>query len=54
MEPTQTETFESSVIRRMWYQNEWFYSIVDVVAVLTESINANRYWNTLKTRLRAV
>jgi len=25
MEPTQTESFESSVVRRMWYQNEWFY-----------------------------
>ncbi|HEX5688821.1 MAG TPA: BRO family protein [Roseiflexaceae bacterium] len=37
----------------MWYQGVWFYSIVDVVAVLTESVNANRYWNTLKTRLRA-
>jgi DNA-damage-inducible protein D len=52
MEPTQIEAFESGVVRRMWYQNEWFYSIVDVVAVLTESVNANRYWNTLKTRLR--
>lgn len=53
MELMQTETFESGVVRRMWYQNEWFYSIVDVVAILTESVNPNRYWNTLKTRLRA-
>lgn len=53
MEPTKAEAFEHSAVRRMWHQNEWFYSIVDVVAVLTESVNANRYWNTLKTRLRA-
>ena len=53
MEPTQIEAFESGVVRRMWYQDEWFYSIVDVVAVLSDSVNANRYWNTLKTRLRA-
>jgi hypothetical protein len=52
MEPTEIEAFESGIIRRMWYQNEWFYSIIDVVALLTESVNANRYWNTLKTRLR--
>lgn len=51
-EPTQTEVFGHDVVRRMWHQNQWFYSIVDVVALLTESVNPNRYWNTLKTRLR--
>ncbi|NTU82944.1 MAG: hypothetical protein HGA45_26855 [Chloroflexales bacterium] len=34
----------------MWYENRWFYSVIDVVAVLTESVNPNRYWNTLKSR----
>lgn len=50
-ESTQHETFASDVVRRMWYQNEWYYSLVDVIAVLTDSTNANRYWNTLKGRL---
>ena len=50
---TQATVFSGGVVRRMWYQDAWFYSLVDVVAVLTESANANRYWNTLKTRLRA-
>lgn len=47
------QTFNANVVRRMWYQDTWYYSIIDVVAVLTESVNPNRYWNTLKSRLRA-
>lgn len=44
--------FGSHIIRRMWYQEQWYYSVIDVVAVLTESANPNRYWNTLKSRLK--
>lgn len=43
--------FESSQIRRQIYNNEWFYSIVDVVAILTESKNPRDYWYRLKKRL---
>ena len=32
-------------------QNKWYFSIVDVVAVLTESPNPNNYWKVLKHRL---
>ncbi|NJO55871.1 MAG: phage antirepressor protein [Rhodospirillales bacterium] len=46
------EPFHQTVVRRMWYEDRWFYSVVDVVAVLTESVNPNRYWNTLKSRLQ--
>jgi DNA-damage-inducible protein D len=54
MEQSQApEPFSPAVVRRMWYENGWFYSIVDVVAVLTESVNPNRYWNTLKSRLQS-
>jgi hypothetical protein len=31
---------------------EWYFSIVDVVAVLTESIDPSAYWRKLKQRLR--
>lgn len=48
----EPQQFNSNVVRRMWYQDNWYYSIVDVVAVLTESTNPNRYWNTLKVRLQ--
>ena len=51
-QPTAPQTFNTNVVRRMWYQDAWYYSVIDVVAVLTESVNPNRYWNTLKSRLQ--
>lgn len=42
--------FEQQTIRRVWHQGEWYYSIVDVVAVLTESANPRNYWNMVKAR----
>jgi len=47
--------FESQKIRRDWYQEEWWFSVVDVVAVLTEQptpLKARKYWNKLAQRLR--
>ncbi|MFW8602435.1 Bro-N domain-containing protein [Desulfobacterota bacterium M19] len=47
--------FESRKIRRDWYQEEWWFSVVDVVAVLTEQstpLKARKYWNKLAQRLR--
>ncbi len=37
-------------IRRVWHKNEWYYSIVDVIAILADSTNPRSYWNKLKTR----
>jgi hypothetical protein len=34
-------------------QEKWFISIVDLVAILTDSPNARKYWSVLKTRLKA-
>ena len=45
--------FQDKNIRRTWYHDEWFFSVVDVVAVLTESMNAGAYWRKLKQRLVA-
>jgi hypothetical protein len=47
--------FESKKIRSQWDADaeKWFFSIVDVVEVLTESPNARKYWSVLKTRLKA-
>lgn len=46
--------FHDKKIRRHWdgEQELWFFSIVDVVAVLTESSNAHNYWKVLKHRLK--
>jgi prophage antirepressor-like protein len=43
--------FQEKAIRRVWQQNEWWFSVVDVCAVLTESTDAGAYWRKLKQRL---
>ena len=42
--------FQDKKIRRIWFQDEWYFSVVDVVAVLTESLDAKDYWYRLKQR----
>ena len=42
--------FEKRQIRRTWYQNEWFFSVVDIVEALTESPYPRQYWEKVKQR----
>ncbi|MEG2529954.1 MAG: hypothetical protein RSB02_07750, partial [Anaerovoracaceae bacterium] len=46
--------FEQKTIRTHWddEQEKWFFSIVDVVAALTESPNPQTYWRVMKKRLK--
>ncbi len=46
--------FDNQKIRASWdeEQGEWYFSIVDVVGVLTESANPRRYWSDLKIKLK--
>lgn len=44
--------FENSRIRRQMYNDEWYYSIIDIVAILTESTQPSRYWNEFKKQLK--
>ena len=43
--------FQEKAIRRVWDKNEWWFSVVDVCSVLTESPDAGAYWRKLKQRL---
>ncbi len=43
--------FQETNIRRTWHNEEWWFSVVDVCAVLTESLDAGAYWRKLKQRL---
>ena len=57
-ENDKLQMFEDRPIRTAWdeMQEEWYFSIVDVVTVLTESGDYNtgrKYWNKLKQRLKA-
>ncbi len=43
--------FKGKQIRRVIYQNEWWFSIIDIVEALTETDRSRKYWSDLKTKL---
>lgn len=49
------QLFEDQKIRVAWdeQQDEWYFSVADVIAVLTESADPASYWRKLKQRLKA-
>ena len=49
-EQSKLIVFQEKGIRRIWYKDEWWFSVVDVVEVLSESSKANRYWADMKKR----
>jgi len=42
--------FEGTKIRRVWHNEQWFFSVVDVVQVLTDSPTPRQYWGKIKDR----
>ncbi|MFT6842452.1 MAG: hypothetical protein ACJASR_001219 [Psychroserpens sp.] len=48
------QLFQNQKVRTHWDEKEeqWYFSIVDVVSVLSESVNPNNYWKVLKSRLK--
>jgi len=50
---TKLALFEQSEIRKVWdsKKRDWYFSIVDIIEVLTESWRPRKYWNDLKMRL---
>ncbi len=42
--------FQDVKIRRIWHDNEWYFSVVDVVEALTESPTPRQYWSKIKDR----
>ena len=56
MKPNESiKLFEEKKVRTLWdeEQEKWYVSVVDVVEILTESIDSGAYWRKLKQRLRA-
>jgi hypothetical protein len=47
----QIAIFKGKEIRKIIYQKEWWFSVVDVCGILTESIDSGAYWRKLKQRL---
>jgi DNA-damage-inducible protein D len=55
MEQNKIVVFGSKKIRRLWHNEEWFFSVVDVCGALTDAqdlLTARKYWNKLSQRLR--
>lgn len=48
---TKIAIFKGKEIRKVIFQNEWWFSVVDVCGVLTDSIDSGAYWRKLKQRL---
>jgi DNA-damage-inducible protein D len=42
--------FGAKQIRRVWVDEQWYFSVVDIVAALTDSENPRNYWNMMKAR----
>lgn len=50
METQQIIVFQDKKIRRIYFEDEWYFSVVDIVEVLTDSPTPRKYWNKVKTR----
>lgn len=53
MPDTQIAIFRSKKIRKTIHNNEWWFSVIDVVEALTDSINPNDYWYKMKIRVKS-
>ena len=42
--------FQEKQVRREWHKDEWYFSIIDVIEILTENSNPSRYWQDLKRK----
>lgn len=50
----QIKLFENKKVRSHWDedQEKWYFSVIDVIEVLTESPRPRKYWNALKTKIK--
>jgi DNA-damage-inducible protein D len=53
METTKITLFKGKKIRKTLYKNEWMFSVIDVVEVLTDSVNPRDYWFKMKVRVKS-
>jgi len=45
--------FQDRKIRRVWHDGEWFFSVIDIIEVLTDSVNPRDYWYKMKIRVQS-
>lgn len=51
-EQNKIVVFQETEIRRVWHKDEWWFSVIDVIEVLSESQNPRRYWSDLKIKVK--
>jgi DNA-damage-inducible protein D len=52
MDETKIVIFKSKEIRKTFYKNEWWFSVIDVIEALTDSVNPRDYWFKMKIRVK--
>lgn len=50
MVETKISIFQGKKVRKVYFQNEWYFSVVDIISVLTNSSSPNVYWSVMKSR----
>ena len=45
--------FEAKKIRRAWVDDQWYFSVIDIVDALTDSASPAKYWDAMKRREKA-
>ena len=53
IENTKIAIFQKKEIRKTIYENEWWFSVIDVCSILTDSRDAGAYWRKLKQRFKS-
>jgi len=53
MDSTKIVLFKDKKIRRTLFNNEWWFSVIDVISALTDSVNPNDYWYKMKIRVKS-
>ena len=48
--PNKLVVFQSKDIRRIWHEDEWYFSVVDIISALTNSPTPRQYWGKVKNR----
>ena len=44
--------FQDKKIRRTWFNDEWWFSVIDIIEALTDSERPRKYWSDLKSKLQ--
>jgi hypothetical protein len=52
METTKIALFKGKKIRKILFQNEWWFSVIDVIEALTDSSQPSKYWTAMKSRVQ--